>query len=143
MSKRAIGTGLMVSTGPWRHLLLLARAAAWKHIQTSFLLKSPFYCLRSSGFQGEDGFYILRKYSLKGQRVALEWLLVSFPLLNSQARGKVGRHICLFFPSAPLSYPPHPQAVSVPLPNKRPLSSSTSMTSRARTKQWCNEASRK
>lgn len=107
----------------------------------SLLPKSPFYCLRSNGFQGEDGFYILRKYSLKGQRIA--FVLVSFPLLNLQARGRVGRLICLFFPSAPLSYPPHPQAVSVPLPKERPLSSSTSMTSRARTKQWCNEASRK
>lgn len=27
-----------MSTGPWRHPLLIVRAAAWKHIQTS----SPF-----------------------------------------------------------------------------------------------------
>lgn len=36
MNKRAIGTGLTVSVGPGRHPLLFARAAAWKHIQTSF-----------------------------------------------------------------------------------------------------------
>lgn len=33
----------MVSTGPWRHPLLLARAAAWKHIQTSFFSLNPLF----------------------------------------------------------------------------------------------------
>lgn len=38
LSRRAVGTGLTGGTGPGRHPLLLARAAAWKHVQTS----SPF-----------------------------------------------------------------------------------------------------
>lgn len=111
MSKRAIGTGLMAE-----HRALEAPVAHSKgccleaHSNLlSLLPKSPFYCLRSSGFQGEDGFYILRKYLLKGQGIALKrGFCFGFFSLVKSPRERVGRPICLFFPSAPLSYPPPP-----------------------------------
>lgn len=118
---------------------------AHSNLLSLLLPKSPFYCLRSSGFQGEDGFYILRKYLLKAQRTALKrgFSFGFFSLVKPPGKRESGKtHLSLLSFSS-LSYPPHSQAVSVLLPNERPLSSSTSMTSRARTKQWCNEASRK
>lgn len=118
---------------------------AHSNLLSPLLPKSPFYCLRSSGFQGEDGFYILRKYSLKAQRIALKrgFCFGFFSLVKPPGKRESGKtHLSLLsFSSSVLS--PHPQAVPVPLPNERPLSSSNSMTSRARTKQWCNEASRR
>lgn len=127
MSKRAIGTGLTVSTGPWRHLLLLARAAAWKHFLSNFLSlllpKSPSYCLRSSGFQGEDGFYILRKYLLKAQRTALKrgFSFGFFSLVKPPGKRESGKtHLSLLSFSSSVLSPPPPGSICAAAKRKTP-----------------------
>lgn len=147
MSKRAIGTGLMAEHRALEALVAHSKGCCLEAHSNllSLLPKSPFYCLRSSGFQGEDGFYILRKYLLKGQGIALKrgFCFGFFSLVKPPSKREWEDPSVSSFLQLLCLIPPHPQAVSVPLPNERPLSSSTSTTSRACTKQWCNEASRK
>lgn len=95
---------------------------AHSNLLSLLLPESPFYCLRSSSFQGEDGFYILGKYSFKAQRIALKrgFCFGFFSPVKPPGRRESGRtHLSLLSFSSSVLYPPQPQAVSVPLPNKR------------------------
>lgn len=89
----------------------------------SLLPKSPFYCLRSSGFQGEDGFYILRKYLLKGQGIALKrgFCFGFFSLVKPPSKRESGKtHLSLLSFSSSILSPPPPGSICATAKRKTP-----------------------